>query len=161
MANDVSGSRRCLRTALLVAAMACVTVAAHPAAADGLSASNNYLLRCTGCHRMDGTGNPQGGIPDFRDSVGYFSAFSKGREYLVHVPGVLESSLTPKEIADVLNYVITRWGGKSLPDPYHPFTESEVAERQKVRIDDVVEFRRGLVLQLNEQGISVADYPWP
>lgn len=161
MANELSGSRCLVRTVVLIAAMACLSAGAGLAAADGLSADNNYILRCTGCHRMDGTGNPQGGIPDFRNSVGYFSDFPKGREYLVHVPGVLESSLTPKEIADVLNYVITRWGGKSLPDPYLPFTESEVTELQKIKIDDVVEFRRSLVERLNGQGIDVAEYPWP
>jgi len=161
MKDCIWDDRWFIRATILVVTMVCLTVAAFPAAAGGLSAENNYILRCTGCHRMDGSGNPQGGIPDFRDSVGYFSAFPKGREYLVHVPGVLESSLTPKEIADVLNYVIIRWGGRSLPEQYQPFTVSEVTELQKIKIDDVVAFRRQLVERLNGQGIDVAEYPWP
>ncbi len=161
--KSVSGGRY-LRSGLLSMTlfMLAVTGAASAGSAPGgIPPEHNYTLWCTGCHRPDGAGNPRGGIPDFRDSVGYFSMSADGRDYLVHVPGVMNAGLGPKETAEVLNYVINRWGGRSLPADYRPFTESEVRERQKVTIDDVVKLRRKLVRQLEEQGIRVADYPWP
>ena len=58
-------------------------VAAIPAAAqdDGASrrARNDYILHCSGCHAMDGSGHPAKGIPTFQNQVGYFTAIAQGR----------------------------------------------------------------------------------
>ena len=157
-------SSRRRRSGLLSMALfllAVTTTASAGSAPGAIPPQHNYTLWCTGCHRPDGAGNPQGGIPDFRDSVGYFTSLPEGRLYLVHVPGVMDSGLAPEDIAAVLNYVIRRWGGRSVPDNYVPFTGTEVENLLETEIHDVVPLRRKLVQQLQQQGISVADYPWP
>jgi len=122
---------------------------------------NNFILRCAGCHGMDASGSMEGGIPDFRNYVASFSYTEKGREYLMHVPGVVNSSLTDREIAEVMNYAMTRWGGSSLRSDFKPFTEAEVHKLQQVVVKDVVKFRREVVEELTHQQLPVAEYPWP
>lgn len=160
-ASVIRGWRR--RASLLPVILCLLAVAdsATAGSAGSIPPEHNYTLWCTGCHRPDGAGNPQGGIPDFRNSVGYFAALPEGRMYLTHVPGVMDSGLDPAGIAEVLNYVINRWGGDSIPDDYVPFTTSEVETLLETEIHDVVPLRRRLVKQMEQQGISVADYPWP
>jgi len=149
------------RASLLPMILCLLAVAGSATAGSAIPPEHNYTLWCTGCHRPDGAGNPQGGIPDFRNSVGYFAALPEGRMYLTHVPGVMDSGLDATGIAEVLNYVIHRWGGESTPADYVPFTGTEVENLLETEIHDVVPLRRKLVNQLQEQGISVADYPWP
>jgi hypothetical protein len=101
------------------------------------------------------------GIPRLQDSVGAFADDDDGRTYVLHVPGVTNTSLDDEEIAAVLNYVMTRWGGKSLPDNYRAFTREEVARRRQYAISDVVALRRKVVARLRSRGITTAAYPWP
>lgn len=121
----------------------------------------NFILRCVGCHGMDGAGSEKGGIPDFRNYVGAFSRDEAGRTYVMHVPGVTNASLTNAEIAEVMNYVMTTFGGPSLPDDYRPFDEAEVGRLRAVPVEDIVAFRRGLSASLAKKGIATAGYPWP
>lgn len=121
----------------------------------------NFILRCVGCHGMDGAGSEKGGIPDFRDYVGAFSRDEAGRTYVMHVPGVVNASLTNAEIAEVMNYVMTTFGGPSLPDDYRPFDTAEVERLRAVPVEDIVAFRRNLSASLAKQGIATAGYPWP
>jgi len=121
----------------------------------------NYMLRCQGCHLADGTGHSKAGIPDFVGQVGAFATLPEGRQYLLHVPGVIGSSLSDQEIADVLNYIMETYSGASLPDGYRPFTVSEVVALRSAEIGDVVKYRRLVVEELSALGIMVADYPWP
>lgn len=123
--------------------------------------TTNYILKCVGCHRMDGTGLPEAGIPNFVEQAGVFTLLPEGRAYLLHVPGVIGSSLTNKEIADVLNYIMETYAGSSLPEPYTPFTAEEVATLRATDIGNVVKYRRVVAAKLAEQGIEVPDYPWP
>jgi len=124
------------------------------------SASVNYVLHCSGCHAMDGTGNGHVDIPDFRNSVGAFAHDEDGRTYLVHVPGVVNSGLSNAEIAAVMNYVLKRWS-----DVYETgvpaYTTEEVAERLAVPVTDIVGLRRQIVGRLAQAGILTARYPWP
>lgn len=121
----------------------------------------NFILRCVGCHGMDGAGSEKGGIPDFRNYVGAFSRDEAGRTYVMHVPGVVNAGLSDAEIAEVMNYVMTTFGGPSLPDDYRPFDTAEVGRLRAVPVEDVVAFRRELAASLAEQGIATAGYPWP
>jgi hypothetical protein len=123
--------------------------------------TTNYVLKCIGCHLQDGSGLPSAGIPDFVDRVGVFTRLPEGRAYLLHVPGVIGSSLSDREIADLLNYVMETYAGASLPVPYEPFSAEEVAALRAAEIGNVVKYRRVVAAKLAEKGIEVADYPWP
>jgi hypothetical protein len=121
----------------------------------------NFILRCSGCHGLEGTGVPNAGIPAFADVVGVFAADADGRTYLVHVPGVVGSSLTNAAIAGVMNYVMERWAGRSLPADFVPFTAEEVAARRAIPVTSVVDLRREIVARLAADGQTAAPYPWP
>lgn len=126
-----------------------------------LSPANAYILRCAGCHGMEGAGSQTGGIPDFRGTVAAFAYLPAGRRYVVQVPGVLASGLDPQQTADVMNHLMTRWGGASLTGEFVPFTEAEVAQLQAEVIPDVVGFRRDLAAEMTRNNLPVAAYPWP
>lgn len=125
------------------------------------SARANYVLRCSGCHGLDGHQREKGGIPALKDSVGVFTSDPDGRTYLLKVPGVRNSNLSPADTAAVLNYVMTTFAGESLPADAPAFTADEVEAAAKVTITDVVGLRREVSARLRAQGMKVADYPWP
>lgn len=126
--------------------------------AQNLSASNTYLLHCSGCHGPDGAGTRAGGIPAL-DLVKTFTGDNDGRKYLLQVPGVAYSGLGNTDIALVLNYVITRWGQPNIP--FQNFTTAEVDSLRATDIDDIVSYRRNLTKRYIAEGKLVADYPWP
>jgi mono/diheme cytochrome c family protein len=126
-----------------------------------ISPANLYILRCSGCHGTEGAGSLTGGIPDFRGYVAAFSYLPAGRRYVVQVPGVLASGLDHDQTAEVMNYVMTRWGGISLRDDFAPFTAEEVAALRRESISDVVGFRRILVREMAEHHLPASAYPWP
>lgn len=125
------------------------------------SPETNFALRCLGCHGPEGLGTEKGGIPNFQDFVGSFSTLESGRKYLMNVPGVVGSSLSDGEIAGVMNYVMHKWGGKSLPETYQPFTADEVKRLRQFDVGDVVAYRREVVKEIEKSGLPVAPYPWP
>ncbi len=143
----------------LVFLLALVFVTA--AQANDRTAETNYVLRCVGCHDTDGTGLPAAGIPNFVDEVGVFAGLHEGRAYLLHVPGVIGSSLSDSETADVLNYIMTKWAGPSLPSDYVPFTSEEVQTLKTEGVGNPVKYRRVVAAKLAQSGIEVPDYPWP
>ncbi|WP_165857133.1 c-type cytochrome [Marinobacter sp. JSM 1782161] len=151
------------RPALLALLMALASPALAGEAGTGgaWTPKQNYTLRCIGCHGPHGAGSERGRIPDFRDSVASFSYLPRGREYLLHVPGVVGSSLNDQQIADVLNYVMKEWGGESLGRGFTPFTDAEVHYLRQTDVQDVVQLRREVARQLKAEGRPVADYPWP
>lgn len=134
---------------------------ASGARADGYTPVTNYILRCAGCHSMDGSGHPVGGIPDFRGYIGAFMNDDDGRTYVVRVPGVAGAGLTAAETAAVLNLVVANWAGDSKPATFRPFTEAEVTERRTRPVTDVVVLRREIAARLVKQGLPMAEYPWP
>lgn len=146
------------RTGRLFCAMLLILSGCFPAVAQERSASTNYVLRCLGCHGMDGAGSTIGGIPPFPGYIDSLFADDQGRTYLMHVPGIVASSLTDREIAEVMNYVMTQWGEQ---ETFTAFTVDEVARRRAEPVTDVVAFRRTLVERLAQQGLPIADYPWP
>ena len=126
--------------------------------AHSLSASNNYILHCSGCHGSNGTGSRTGGIPSL-SLVKSFTSDAEGRTYLMQVPGITYSGLSNKEIAAVVNYVAARWGQPEVP--FEIFTVEEVDRLRAVTIDDIVSYRRTLTKRYVADGKLVADYPWP
>ena len=110
---------------------------------------------------MDGSGHEVAGVPDFRDYVGAFAMDEDGRTYLLHVPGIVNASLSDLEIGAVINYVMDNWAGNSLQSGFVRFTPREVAARRTLPVTDVVLFRRQIVHRLQANNIRTADYPWP
>lgn len=146
------------RTILLAVAVALLPAVVS---AKERSARSNYVLRCSGCHGLEGAGSLKGGIPDLRDFVGAFAADPDGRTYVVSVPGVRNSNLSPNETAAVLNYVMANFAGASAVATAPPFTAAEVMEREALAVTDVVGLRRAVAARLRAEGRPVADYPWP
>ena len=136
-------------------------LAAMPVTAAERSAPVNYVLRCLGCHLQDGTGLPAAGIPDFVGKVGVFGGGEDGRRYLLHVPGVINSGLSDKETAALLNYIMDTYAGASMPETFVPFTADEVGTLKAQNVGNVVAYRRKIAAELRAQGFDVADYPWP
>lgn len=113
-----------------------------PAAADD-AARTNYLYACRGCHLADGSGVPPE-VPSLRETLGGLASSRTGRDYLVQVPGVLQSRLDDREVAEVLNWVLLEMNPRSLPADFAPLTEQEVAVARARILADPVGYRRGL-----------------
>ncbi|MGZ9810800.1 c-type cytochrome [Pseudoroseicyclus sp. H15] len=144
---------------------AALTGAAMPAMATDLSsgrtAKTNYILRCVGCHGVDGHGLTEVGIPDFVNLIGTFAADEAGRAYLANVPNVVGSGLNEPDVAEVLNFIVETWAGTSLPEDYQPFDGDEVAYLRGLEVGNIVDYRREVVAELADRGIETAVYPWP
>ena len=154
MARRPSLSRRWAQAAL--AAGLCAAPSG-PALAGELGPKANYLLRCSGCHGTKGAGTVEGGIPPFPGFVGPLVSDDAGRTYVMHVPGVVGSSLSDAEIAAVLNYVVGNWSDGTPA----PFTTEEVVRRRAEPMPDLIAYRRAIVARLAQRGVTLADYPWP
>lgn len=110
----------------------------------------NYLLHCGGCHIEDGSGMADV-VPDLNEDLGYFAGFPEGRSYLMRVPGAAHSPLSDGDLAKVLNWMLRTFAAADAPEP---FTEAEVGEHRRNRLDDVLNARKQL-LELKDASISV------
>ncbi|WP_149139489.1 c-type cytochrome [Gemmobacter caeruleus] len=142
----------------LLPALVALAVSAVPGHAMNTATSPraNYVLHCSGCHGMQGLGTVEGGIPGFPNSVGPIVSIESGRDYVMHVPGVVANNMTDAQIAEVMNYILDQWS-----DGSGHFTEAEVTRRRAAPIGDVVRYRRVVVEELRRAGIEIAEYPWP
>lgn len=106
-----------------------------------------YLTYCGGCHGIDGRA-PHTFVPDLSDRVGRFLCSPEGRAYVVRVPGVSMSMIrSDADLADVLNLVMTRMAGKSLPADARPFTAKEVhaLRAEPLRTTELMAYRAGVL----------------
>jgi mono/diheme cytochrome c family protein len=113
-----------------------------PAAADSKPhrpVRENYLLHCSGCHRLDGSGVP-GVAPDLR-KIGPLLETEAGRAYLGRVPGVAQAPVDDEELARLLNWVLTEIAG-TAPQP--AYTPREVGILRAEPLRDPVAARRAL-----------------
>lgn len=140
--------------ALLAAVLSLAAPGSH---ARENSPEQNYILRCSGCHDMDGSGLERGGIPPLPGYLGAFVSDPAGRSYLMHVPGVIASGLNDSQLAILMNYLNQKWGNPQAK----PFSEAEVRQLRAEPIDDVVKYRREIVRRFVAEGIPIGDYPWP
>lgn len=107
---------------------------------------SNYLLGCGGCHGIDGVSNARL-VPQLRGQVGYFLNTRQGREYLVRLPNVAFYTASDEELAQILNYMVSAFGGEGLPAKFKAYTAAEVARLRKAPLNEVslVEYRNALV----------------
>lgn len=106
----------------------------------------NFALHCQGCHLPDGSGFA-GRVPDMRGELSAMVRLPEGRRYLVQVPGSANSTLTNRETADLLNWLIVEMGPHPVA-PFRPYTETEVAGLRAVKIDDAMAMRARVIAQL-------------
>lgn len=88
-------------------------------------ARQDYLLHCMGCHGEDGKGLGAQ-VPNLRTDLGRIAGLPGGRAYLLRVPGVSQSNLPSGQLAQVLNYAISEFGGAEVARRIPPFTAEEI-----------------------------------
>jgi hypothetical protein len=115
----------------------------------------DYVLHCSGCHSIDGSGHPEFGVPDFRGQVGYFLQLPEGRAFLMQVPGLMNAGLPDQRRAAVTNYVVTTFAGASLPPQFQPYSAEEAKRYADERPADIAALRRQLYERLNGMGYAV------
>ena len=135
--------------AVLIAALAPSTFAAN----DDI-AKKHYRLYCMGCHRADGKGSPEIGIPGMRDQVGHFLRLPEGRASLSQVPGTLNTPLGNGETAELLNWIMANIGGTSVPADFVPYTAEDVARYRATVPTDIPATRVRLLSELKAMGIN-------
>jgi mono/diheme cytochrome c family protein len=113
--------------AALGAGLALLAAAAAPAAPP---TNEDYLLHCSGCHGHDGAGVP-GIVPSLSD-LAPFLATPAGRDYLVRVPGVAQSSLDDERLAALLNWVLREMSGVA-PRPAYEAREVHALRAEPLR----------------------------
>lgn len=143
---------------VLASFMLVAAASADPAPGDSGKARAKYILHCSGCHGLNGEGTIEGGIPGFPKSVRYIADLEQGRDYILHVPGVVSTNMPDADVAEVLNYILDRWGGDE--DPAY-FSAEEVTRRRSKPDRDIVMFRREITRNLRASGVEISDYPWP
>jgi hypothetical protein len=112
----------------------------------------NYMLHCRGCHLEDGSGSP-GAVPAIDGVLAKFLAVEGGREYLVRVPGSALSTLDDRQLADLLNWMIQRFGPDDEARQAIPYTAVEVA-RLRTPLVDVAGVRGRLLERIEERDSS-------
>lgn len=122
-------------------------------------AYKDYMLQCAGCHRFDGNGAENRGIPSFVNSIGMFTRTPEGRAYMIRVPGASQSQITNDELSLVLNWIVAKYSPEEYhSNQYRPFTAAEVGASRPHRFDDVVVERRKLEKLFKEKGWEPAPY---
>jgi len=147
---------KCLRKCLIWIPLAAASAAAGAASAQPLPSSPqfHYLLHCGGCHIEDGSGMA-GVVPDLKVDMGFFALSDEGRSYLVRVPGSAHSPLSDRELADVLNWMLSTFAASASPQPY---TEAEVTANRRIPMLDAPAVRKELLQQRSQpQASTIAD----
>lgn len=121
-------------------------MASLPAVAD--APQKNYRLYCMGCHRQDGSGSPEVGIPNMKGEVGHFLRLPEGRAYLSQVPGTLNTPLSNQETAELLNWMVKAIGKDSVPSDFSPYTGDDVARYRATIPNDIPTLRVKLLEKL-------------
>jgi mono/diheme cytochrome c family protein len=119
--------------------------AALPGVYDADQAHVDYMLKCQGCHRPDGSGDDQSN-PPMRGVVARFLTVPGGREFLGRVPGVATTNLDDTRLANLLNWTLYRFDAAHVPHDFHPYTPAELGRlRQNPLRLDRIETRMRLV----------------
>ncbi|MBS0477337.1 MAG: cytochrome C [Proteobacteria bacterium] len=105
----------------------------------------NWVLKCQGCHRPDGSGSPHT-APALAGQVARFVGLPGGREYLGRVPGVADAALDNKELAELLNWTLQRFDRGHLPPNFRPYDAAELAALRRAPLrTDASQMRRTIL----------------
>lgn len=96
----------------------------------------DYMLKCQGCHRPDGTGD-MASTPPLKGMVARFLQVEGGREFVGRVPGVAMTDLGDRRLAQLLNWTLHRFDARHVPAGFQPYTEAEIGalRRDPLRLD--------------------------
>lgn len=133
---------------LLLACLATGITAAGAQEVNAHRARLHYLQHCVGCHLVDGSGAPDKGIPSMRGLLADFAHMPGGRDYIVQVPGVMNSPLNDRDIAELMNWLVPEMGTTNTRGSMPAYTADEIARLRRTRPADVVSVRQRLMAQM-------------
>jgi len=136
--------------------------------------SEVFQQNCATCHQSNAEG-VVGLYPPLADSIGRYVLIPKGRAYLVSVvsfgmmgtitvhgeqfDGMMQpwQSLSDQKVADVLNFVLTRYNAKLLPSGFTPFTADEVKKDRAANIamGNMLKEREALMKSLAAHHVAI------
>lgn len=137
------------RSLLLVAGLALTGAApaAIPGVYDADQAHVDYMLKCQGCHRPDGSGDDTSN-PPMHGIVARFLTVPGGRAFLGRVPGVATTNLDNTRLANLLNWTLYRFDAGHVPRDFQPYTAAEVGQLRQTPLRlERLETRARLVAQ--------------
>lgn len=117
--------------------------------------AQDYMLHCMGCHGAQAEGVP-GRVPPLARTLGRFMRTAAGRNYVLRVPGAANSTLTDAQLAQVLNWIDTRFTDAAASGAAVPFTTAEVAALRHTPLAAVQETRRRVLAELAATGSAPA-----
>jgi mono/diheme cytochrome c family protein len=115
-----------------------VLVVATTARADSYE-EHDYILNCSGCHRMDGVGSSV--VPSFH-GMAELAGKPGAREYWIRVPGAAQAPLSDERLAALMNWLLKRFTGKA---PQPPYTAKEVNELRSKPLRDPIARRKEIL----------------
>jgi mono/diheme cytochrome c family protein len=125
-----------------------------PVVAVTSSARASYVLHCSGCHGLDGAGLPASYVPGLK-RLGDFLRVPGGRDFVVKVPGVMNSGLDDAQIADMTNWLLATIARDSAPGNQRPYDAAEVARVRAAPLPDVMAERARLQALARQQGLTI------
>lgn len=140
---------------VVLACLAAPSVVAQERPERSLRARTLYLHHCSGCHLPDGSGAPAKAIPSMRGLLGQFLRVPGGREFIVQVPGVMNSPLKDAEAAELMNWLLPYVSASTLPTQVVPYTAEEMARLRQSRPADLMARRQQLLDAMAEAGLPL------
>ena len=119
-------------------ACALALVLASTAHADSYE-EHDYLLSCSGCHRIDGGGSNV--VPSFQ-GLSELADTPGAREYWIRVPGAAQAPLSDQRLAALMNWLVKRFTGKA-PEP--PYAGAEVGRLRREPLRDPIARRKEIL----------------
>lgn len=130
---------------------ASIAPAAYPGVANMQRAWQHWVLNCQGCHSPDATGRPNA-TPNMAGEVARFLSVPGGRDYLGRVPGVANSPLKDADLAELVNWMLTRFDPDHMPKDFVPYTAEEIAAlRGKPLRTEASKTRAALIARMSAQ----------
>ncbi|HUA26059.1 MAG TPA: hypothetical protein VMA54_18160 [Steroidobacteraceae bacterium] len=119
------------------AAIGATPPVSQPGPVTRLSATQvAYLTHCGGCHGIEGISAP-GAVPTLQGLTGSFLCTQQGREFIIRLPDVGLSTLSDRELTDVMNFVVFDIGAPVAGGkPARPYTVAEVARLRRQPLTD-------------------------
>lgn len=92
---------------------------------DARQAHQDYILKCQGCHRPDGSGDDRSN-PPMSGVVARFLSVPGGRGFIGRVPGVATVDLDDRRLAELVNWTLYTFDAEHVPADFRPYTAEEM-----------------------------------